>query len=679
VARGGSSSYGYADALEGRGGDAVSESVGTSEAGGDVLVEDSASASSGADGGRAGGDASSKAFGQTTGGGNVQVSASARGGSGAPGTTPGRAGATLVEARGVSDLGEVTVTATGVYGGGGATDGSGDPVAVLENVASGRTAGKLTLRQKVDALRAAPHPGSDRRVSESILHAANPGGGEISAYAETMARYYEGIHARTTVGASSDTAAATAIGAAMGVGSSEVFSSAQTTGDDHAVVVGLAAGPGNPLDPRNRNAPWSGARGADTDGRRAGTNAASRSEGRAAGESSVSVYDYAIGGKGGRSFLGNQLTGGTADSLALATGRGEPVLARANGSGGASGSTAFNRGGLIFGDFFSPSAAVLPGATSNAIALATGTSLTNARADAVGGIGADFGPFVAPTKGLPPAITAFRVSSGGDAIATATAAGGSGSAVANSVTEAGNAGRMEATSSGWFEGGQALAMAVAGVADGGLPERSPDAAAFTSARLRPTDVAGPPGALTIASGLLGAGFGDGTNQGVFRSESRTSLAFHAAVTSGKSDLFLSFDDPEVLAGGFDSLVIRILDDSQMITEMRFEDEAEATRFLDGSQIDVGDVFAPQVIRFPGPFPIEQLVPELFDLTIALEVSGDHAADTGISTTFRLFQSAAVPEASAFGSLSAALLLIAMRRRDLGPRRSRVERCSSPAL
>jgi hypothetical protein len=166
--------------------------------------------------------------------------------------------------------------------------------------------------------------------------------------------------------------------------------------------------------------------------------------------------------------------------------------------------------------------------------------------------------------------------------------------------------------------------------------------------------------------VLGAGFGAGSNLGIIRSEADAEVEFHASVTAGKSDLFLVFGDPLIGAAGFDQLVIRIRDDTAELAEIRFEDEAEATRFLDGSQIDVGDIFAPARVPIPPPFPggppRERLVPELFDLTVSIEVSGIHASGTGVSTSFRIVQGAAVPELSIIGSLASALLLIAGRRR-----------------
>ncbi len=650
--RGIGGSSGAGDSSLSRGMDATSETTAISEAGGDVTVTDVAYAGGGTSDGRPGGNASSRALGQTTGTGTVEVSASARAGSGLSGGSSGATGTVSVEARGESELGDVSVTAAADFNRPGFGDsGPGPaPVAILEDVVTGRTGGHLTLRQIADAFSAAPRDGSDRGRAESILHGTNPGGGAITAIAEVRTASRE-VDTRALVESSSSTAAATAVGVAWGGPLAEVFATARTVGDDHPVTVGLAEGPGEPTPGAW---PRVGAWGGSSNFGEAPGDARSRSEGVAGGHSAVSVYDYAVGGSGQRN------DGGSGESVALATGNGAPVLASATAAGGWAGSTLFSRE-FSYGFSRPPLDPVPLGGTARARSDASGTGQVDARAVATGGIGSDRDPLVFPELDDTPAVVAFAVGEGGDAISSATAQGATGSAVARSITQGGQAGWIEASASAWFHDGEATGAAAVGVAGGPLADLPAGAAAISAARLRPAPSEPGASTLTIASGTLGAGFGGGGNEGVQRTEARASVEFHAAVTSGRSDLLLEFNDPIVGPDGFDELVIRVLDDVGTIMQMRFDDEEQANLFLRGSTIDVGNVFPPELMETP-PFGFERLVPELFALTVIVEVLGIHSQATGLTTEFRLIQAAAVPEPRAWALFAIAIAVLVLRPR-----------------
>lgn len=357
---------------------------------------------------------------------------------------------------------------------------------------------------------------------------------------------------------------------------------ATTTGDGQSITIGTASM--FVRDPVTRQNLFLGARGGaggthgtyngDPPTPAAGGQATSRSEGVAAGNSEVMVFDLAEGGDAGQgggfglsSVLGTGERGGDATSEAIAMGGGtSAVLAHSRAIGG-SGSRRVTTGGM--------------GGDASAIANGTGAGDTQAQAIATGGD-------VSVSGELAGSAHALASVSGpiGAALADAQTGTGSGATFRAAVT------RTTATSTA------AEATATFGTALPTAPSASPGAAFITGSPLaqdvtlaRSRNVAldallaGNPGARVEGLAQWSA-----SPDGMAPSSQTVELDIVLVPQESDATVALAVFELDSAGGGFESLAFRVeVAGTQLGDEMVFDTLAEANAYF-ASLVPVGSAF-----------------------------------------------------------------------------------------
>jgi hypothetical protein len=376
----------------------------------------------------------------------------------------------------------------------------------------------------------------------------------------------------------------------------------------------------------------------DAAGALTGTGGAARSssEGVAHGNSTVTVFDYAEGGEGGRpaaangsrgTGIGNR--GGDAESSASARGSGDAtVLASAHANGGDGGH--YTSGGT--------------GGNARATAFAEGLGSVVATALAEGG------------RGRSGAL-------GGAAHALATASGAAGSANASATSNGGLVSHALASASA------PVASRVASEADTkvGAPgltirpaadvqsfavlDALPDAAAARNAMTSHERVSNAFEASVTNAALalfaLGGASADSEDPSSILWSSRVEMSLAIGASSLFDQLVVGLFDPTFSGEGFEALSFRIEREGATIVERSFDDLASALAFFDDGVLELGQWRS-------------GLVGDL-ELRFLLDL---RAGDAGSSFSFAgAVGTSAIPEPSTLALVACGIAVLAGRKRS----------------
>jgi hypothetical protein len=680
----------------------VPTSGGDASATAETQVSGEASASATADGGRGGdglgtvaagpgGAAQASAVAENTSAESVNVYASAKGGHGGELALNGGAGgqASLGRVYGASSGGgavNVRATLTGGEGGTGEQAGAGASVA-LQNAVDGDTSGALYLEQRAVGgdpgfgSGASPMAGSaessltvEKSAASLELVSEAFAGGRLGAISGVT---FPGSGADATAiaeGSNSSGSATTRAFAVAGAGlgndsgtppgvggEANLRATAKTVGDGHAVRVGEAPVPNPPFPPEMRTGAIGG-RGGPAPGFPAiapgrGGDARSLSIGTALGDSTVYVFDHALGGSGGGCVIilfGCGLTAGGGDASSEAIGEGaghSSVEVHALAEGG--------QGGFRGED--SPR-----GGASVASASASGLGEVHATAEARPGGNQVGGIFF---------LSARPIALSGDASALATGLGSSGSAEAIAAARGGVMDRM-------------ALYAGASIATGASAEAQASAARSFSASDAPTtsDVLVRAAALPLAEdsqqvlednpGIEAAFAAAGVDEmlALGRIQMRSSqladtdsillsgaasfdvLAALVAVSElpRPGNVWVSFFAPELEGEGFESLRVRLARNDVDVVDLLFTDPDEARSGLDQLAFDLGAI---RDVPPPGDPQPPLLAAGNFTLDLELLVRD---VDDSFGVGF-LVGSTPIPEPSTLLLVGIGLAVLAFRR------------------
>ncbi|MGH7337265.1 MAG: hypothetical protein ACREI7_06795, partial [Myxococcota bacterium] len=389
--------------------------------------------------------------------------------------------------------------------------------------------------------------------------------------------------------------------------------SAQTHADGHDIRVGQAFA----SDPRQSLMGAIGGNGGITaDGHGGGGDASGTSSGVALGDSSVEVYDLAIGGSPLQGGAFDRIHGGDASSLATAT--------TAGSSRAVAHSLAIAGSGLG----------------------GAGEATSDAHAEGRGEVDASAVARVAPGT--------FSLTDVPNTIAQANARGVGSSGSASAAASSGG------TSFGTIVGAQAFASATV-LGDAAVAVRAGGDGLLTSAALR----SAPADATTLvtrgstqttfwgsaAVALDDTQVHDGTDI-LLRSEAAFSGSTSASALA--AGLYVSFLSVELDQEEFDELALRISNGSMSVFERIFDDAAAAIEFF-GQNLFLSDLTS-----------VSPTFPGRFDLQIALELTSDRTGGR-FATTFAL-GSTPIPEPTT-GTLTVLGLIVLVTRRRIATRRS----------